>query len=98
MPTARSFASRANEPTIGPTPGRTAEGIDTALTEAGWLVQSRDDANLSAGRGVAIREFRMRSGHGFADYLLFLDGEAVGALEAKPEGHALSGVELQVRR
>ncbi|HEX8253908.1 MAG TPA: type I restriction-modification enzyme R subunit C-terminal domain-containing protein [Thermoanaerobaculia bacterium] len=52
--------------------------------------------NLAAGRGVAVREFKMISGHGFADYLLFVDGKAVGALEAKPVGYPLSNVELQV--
>ncbi|MBI4703205.1 MAG: hypothetical protein HY744_18975 [Deltaproteobacteria bacterium] len=30
-----------------------------------------------------------------ADYLLFVDRRAVGALEAKPEGHTLRGVEIQ---
>lgn len=29
------------------------------------------------------------------DYLLFIDREAVGAIEAKPEGTTLSGVEEQ---
>ena len=34
--------------------------------------------------GVAIREFRLRTG--FADYLLYADGRAIGVIEAKPEG------------
>src|SRR5437870_854794 len=38
--------------------------------------------NLSAGRGVAVREFKLTTGHGFADYLLFVDGKAVG--DTKP--------------
>ena len=54
--------------------------------------------NLSAGRGVAVREFKLTPGHGFADYLLFVDGKAVGVLEAKPEGHTLSGVEVQAKK
>ena len=37
----------------------------------------------------------MASGHGAVDYLLFLDGKAVGALEAKPAGYPLINVELQ---
>jgi type I restriction enzyme R subunit len=69
--------------------------IDAALVEAGWEVQDRDQMNLSAARGVAVREFPLAVGHGHADYLLFVDGEAVGVLEAKPEGHTLSGVEPQ---
>jgi type I restriction enzyme R subunit len=37
----------------------------------------------------------MASGHGFADYLLFVNGKAVGCVEAKPAGYALTNVELQ---
>jgi|GEM_PF-5641964 hypothetical protein len=46
--------------------------IDSQLAAAGWLVQSRDELDLSAGRGVAVREFPMKSGFGFADYLSIL--------------------------
>ena len=70
--------------------------IDAALAEAGWIVQNRDRMNLAAGLGVAVREFRMAAGHGFADYMLFVGGEAAGVLEAKPVGYTLSSVELQV--
>jgi type I restriction enzyme R subunit len=72
--------------------------IDAALVEAGWVLQNRDEMNLSAGRGVVVREFKLTTGHGFADYLLFVDGKAVGVLEAKPEGHTLSGVEVQAEK
>jgi type I restriction enzyme, R subunit len=74
------------------------EQIDTALVTAGWVVQDREQMNLSAGRGVAVREFKLTAGHGFADYLLFVDGKAAGVLEAKPGGHTLSGVEVQVEK
>jgi type I restriction enzyme R subunit len=47
--------------------------IDINLTAGGWLVQNRDDIDLTAGRGIAVREFQMKSGFGFADYLLYLD-------------------------
>ena len=30
--------------------------IDQKLVDAGWLVQSKDELNLSAGKGVALRE------------------------------------------
>ena len=76
---------------------RARRRIDVALTAAGWVVQDRAETNLSAGPGVAIREFRMAPDHGFADYLLFVDGQAVGALEAKPEGYPLASVEPQVK-
>ena len=52
--------------------------IDKVLVEAGWIVQDRDEMNLAAGLGVAVREFRMAPGHGFADYMLFVDGQAAG--------------------
>ena len=69
--------------------------IDAALDAAGWVVQDRDEMNLSAGPGVAVREFQMATGHGFADYMLFVEGKAVGVLEAKPAGCPLTSVELQ---
>jgi type I restriction enzyme R subunit len=68
--------------------------IDAKLTETGWLVQDRDDIDLTAGVGIAIREFPMKSGFGIADYLLYVDRKALGAVEAKAEG-ALAGVEAQ---
>ncbi len=71
------------------------EKIDEALAAAGWIVQNRDEMNLAAGLGVAVREFRMAPGHGFADYMLFVDGQAAGVLEAKPVGYTLTSVELQ---
>ena len=72
------------------------DAIDQQLFQAGWLIQNRDEINLSAGRGIAIREFKMADGYGFADYILYLDKQAVGALEAKPAGFTLSGVKPQV--
>jgi len=54
--------------------------------------------NLYTGKGVALREFPLAAGHGYADYLLFVDTKAVGVLEAKPEGHTLTGVEPQSQR
>ncbi|MGC1513664.1 MAG: hypothetical protein WA797_12180 [Acidimicrobiales bacterium] len=69
--------------------------IDRQLGACGWLIQSRKDMNLYAGQGVAVREFIMASGHGRVDYLLFVDGKAVGAIEAKPSGTPLTGVEAQ---
>ncbi|MCR4332784.1 MAG: hypothetical protein NUV34_08825, partial [Sulfuricaulis sp.] len=50
--------------------------------------------NIHAARGVAIREFPL-PGHGFADYLLYIDGKAAGVIEAKKEGATLTGVEIQ---
>ena len=43
------------------------EQIDSVLAAAGWIVQDAADTNLTAGRGVAVREFPLASGHGYAD-------------------------------
>jgi type I restriction enzyme, R subunit len=69
--------------------------IDVSLTRSGWILQNRDEINLQAGRGIAIREFPLKSGHGAADYLLFVDAKAAGAIEAKAVGTSLTGVERQ---
>ncbi|MGH7078473.1 MAG: DEAD/DEAH box helicase family protein, partial [Acetobacteraceae bacterium] len=68
--------------------------IDAGLTAAGWIVQDKEDLDLTAGRGVAVREFAMKPGFGFADYLLYVDRKAAGAVEAKSTG-TLTGVEPQ---
>src|SRR3954452_15649657 len=69
--------------------------IDAALDKAGWIVQDASAANVHAGRGVAIREFPLKAGHGFADYLLYVDRKAAGVVEAKKAGTTLTGVETQ---
>jgi type I restriction enzyme R subunit len=71
------------------------ENIDRMLTSAGWKVRNVSDANISASRGVAIRKFPLKAGHGFADYLLYVNGGAAGVIEAKKEGVTLTGVETQ---
>ena len=71
------------------------EIIDRLLEQAGWVVQNSDSINLYAGSGIAVREFPLKPGHGRADYLLYVNQKAVGVVEAKPEGFALTGVELQ---
>ena len=65
------------------------------LDKSGWDVQNLDEANIFAQKGVAIREFPLNSGHGCADYLLYVDGKATGVVEAKKVGSTLTGVEIQ---
>lgn len=73
------------------------EEIDQMLESAGWEVQDYGDHNLGANNGdVILREFQI--GMDAADYVLFLDRQAVGVIEAKPKGTTLSGVEEQSRR
>ncbi len=79
-----------------PTPEEKArQKIDAMLGHVGWIVQDYKQANLHAGRGIVLRNFPLASGHGFADYLLYVDGRAAGVVEAKKEGFTLTGVEVQ---
>ncbi|MAN87864.1 MAG: restriction endonuclease subunit R [Algoriphagus sp.] len=69
--------------------------IDSQLEQAGWLVQSKNEVNLSGGKGIAVREYQTSSGP--ADYVLFVDRKPVGVIEAKreEEGERLTVVEDQ---
>src|SRR5213592_2275810 len=70
------------------------EEIDKLLTDCGWTIQNRSTINFSAARGVALREALLKD-RDEVDYLLFVDGKAIGTVEAKPEGYTLTGVEEQ---
>ncbi|AQT68227.1 Type-1 restriction enzyme R protein [Anaerohalosphaera lusitana] len=67
--------------------------IDEQLKAAGWVIQDRNQLNLGAGIGVAVREFPMTAGP--VDYLLFVNRKAAGVIEAKPVGATLGGVDWQ---
>lgn len=61
------------------TPEQQARGsIDALLIAAGWHICNVADANIHASMGVAIREFPLNTGFGFADYLLYVNGKACG--------------------
>lgn len=64
--------------------------IDRMLKEAGWEIVDRKHYNPTVS-AVAIEEGLLKGNHE-ADYLLFLEGKAVGVLEAKREERALSDV------
>ena len=70
--------------------------IDARLVACGWIIQSRDEMNLSVAVGVAVREFV--TGSGPTDYALFVDRRFCGAVEAKPAGTTLSGFSEQAAR
>ena len=57
--------------------------IDKLLLGSGWLVQSKKQINLQAGRGVAVREYQTEVGP--AGYILFINKKPVGLIEAKRE-------------
>lgn len=67
--------------------------IDKMLTASRWLIQSYDELNLGAARGIAVREYPL--GKDSADYALFIDRNPVGVVEAKKVGWTLSGVTEQ---
>jgi len=70
--------------------------IGQLLNACGWQRQHYRDLNLSAGRGVAVLEFPVKTG--FADYALFVDRRIIGAVEAKAEGSPLCGIEVQTAK
>lgn len=74
---------------------RARDRIDAMLAQAGWIVQEKKAINLNAGLGIAVREYI--TGVGKADYALFVNREAVGIIEAKPEdwGERITTVEEQ---
>jgi len=72
--------------------------IDSQLIESGWQIQDYNSIHLQEGKGIAIREYPMKQGHGFADYLLFVGYHAIGVIEAKKDGTSLTGVEPQTRK
>ncbi|MCB9269965.1 MAG: DEAD/DEAH box helicase family protein [Lewinellaceae bacterium] len=77
---------------------RARDNIDNMLSQAGWLVQSKNAVNLAAGPGIAVKEYSTDSGP--ADYVLFVDRKPVGVIEAKKEseGIHLTQVEDQTKR
>ena len=74
------------------------EMIDKKLEQSGWVVQDRDQLNLLARVGVAVREFPTSTG--LVDYALFVEGVPVGIVEAKKDtaGANITVVENQSSR
>ena len=72
--------------------------IDAQLVACGWVVQDYKAVDFSAGRGVALREVPLKTGP--CDYLLLVDRQALGVVEAKKEkdGAKLSTVADQSDR
>lgn len=72
--------------------------IDFKLEQAGWVIQDIKQLNLSAGTGIAIREFPTDTGP--ADYALFINRDMVGVIEAKKDnaGANLTTTEGQTER
>lgn len=72
--------------------------IDQKLEQSGWVVHDMKQINPSAAVGVAVREYPTDTGP--ADYVLFVNRQAVGVIEAKKDsaGENLTAVEEQTQR
>lgn len=79
-----------------PPEAKARQKIDQKLEQAGWVVQDLKKINLGAGLGVVVREYPTDTGP--ADYLLFVDRQPVGVIEAKPDNTILTFVEDQTER
>jgi type I restriction enzyme R subunit len=62
--------------------------IDRKLKQASWIIQDVKEFNPAAALGVAVREFPTETGP--ADYMLFVDREPVGIIEAKEANKGLN--------
>ena len=69
--------------------------INPKLEDAGWNIQDYKTANVQSSKGVAVEYFQI--GKDQADYILFVNGVAVGVIEAKKEGTTLIGKESQTK-
>ena len=72
---------------------KTREIVNRMLNEAGWEIVDRN--NYSPGMSAVAIEEGLLKGNLEADYLLFINGKAIGVLEAKREEHGLSNVVMQ---
>jgi len=71
------------------------DNIDRMLERSGWAIVDKNAINWRLGPGIAVREYQTDVGP--ADYVLFVDREPLGVIEAKKEaeGHRLSVHEQQ---
>ncbi|WP_176307975.1 type I restriction-modification enzyme R subunit C-terminal domain-containing protein [Burkholderia ambifaria] len=72
--------------------------IDQKLEQAGWVIQDMKQLDLSAGVGVAVREYPTETGP--ADYVLLINRTVCGVIEAKKDnvGENLTVTETQTER
>lgn len=71
------------------------EIINPLLEKCGWEIQHFSTANVNSSKGVAVEYFQMGRDVGEADYVLFVNGQAAGIIEAKKPGETLTGKEVQ---
>ncbi len=73
--------------------GKAREIINRMLNEAGWEIVDRN--NYSPGISAVAIEEGLLKGNLEADYLLFLNGKAIGVLEAKREECGLANIVME---
>lgn len=71
--------------------------IDKMLRTAGWILQDMKDINLGAASGIVVQEYPLESGE-HADYIMFLNRNPVGVIEAKKESVILTQIEDQTEK
>ena len=76
---------------------RARRNIDKMLEASGWQIQNYAGHDTAAAIGVVVREYPLQDDQS-ADYLLFINGVAVGIIEAKKEGMTLGGALQQAER
>ena len=81
---------------MSPNESQARKHIDVQLTAGGWSVQDYVRYNPAAARGIALREVPLKDGR--CDYLLIVDRQPLGVIEAKKEGTTLSTVAEQSAR
>lgn len=57
------------------------EKVESLLKLANWSIQDHTKAALKESLGVAVRDYPLARDYGKIDYLLFLEGKAVGLIE-----------------
>lgn len=61
------------------------ENIDRMLTKSGWAVQDPGNVHLSAYRGLAIRNFTLKQGYGFAYESTGMETRFANGLDPLPQ-------------
>ncbi len=57
------------------------EQVESLLKSANWSIQDHTKGVLKESLGVAVRDYPLARSYGKIDYLLFLEGKAVGLIE-----------------
>lgn len=73
---------------------KTHQAVESLLKAADWSIQDHTEIDFKKSLGVAVRDFPLARAYGKVDYLLFLEGRAVGVIEFKTEDRPLDGIPI----